>query len=400
LVTVGVDDRYVVISADCHAGGSIDQYLDYLDPAYRDEFDQWRGAYSNPFRDLQGDGRTRNWDSERRFAELETDGQVAEVIFPNTVPPFFPTGMLIARPPTAEDLDRRWAGLRAHNRWLADWCAQVPERRAGVAQVFLNDVDLAVEEAKWAHEHGLRGGIMIPAIPDDSDIAPLYSPAYDPLWKVCEELGIIVNHHAGSGHPDYGKFPSSQFMWAIETEWFAHRPFWQILMSGVFERFPKTRFVLTEQGCAWLPATLAQLDGMHFAASTGRMGELKMDPEANLSMKPSEYFARNVWVGVSFPGPREAKAMKKLGLDRMMWGSDYPHHEGSSPFSRELMRRAFFDWTPDELDQIFNRTAADLYGFDVAGLAARAAEVGPTVAELTVPLEGIPRGATSPAFYR
>jgi predicted TIM-barrel fold metal-dependent hydrolase len=399
-MTVGTDDRYVVISADCHAGGSIDAYTEYLDPAHREDFAAWRAGYSNPFRDLQGDGRTRNWDSDRRFADLEADGQVAEVVFPNTVPPFFPTGMLVARPPTAADLDRRWAGLRAHNRWLADWCSEHPERRAGVAVVFLNDVDAAVAEARWAAEHGLRGGIMIPAVADDTDIEPLYSRAYDPLWRTCEELGLIVNHHAGSGHPDYGDHAASQFMWAIETEWFAHRPFWQLVMSGVFERFPGLRFVLTEQGCAWLPSSLAMLDGMHLAASSGRMGELKMDPEANLSMPPSEYFRRNVWVGVSFPGPREAAAMRKLGLDRVMWGSDYPHHEGSTPFSRELLRRSFSDWSPGDLDQILNRTAADLYGFDVPALEPRAAMVGPTATELAVPLDRIPRGATSPGFYR
>ena len=117
---------------------------------------RWRGAYSNPFRDLQGDSRTRNWDSERRWGDLEADGQVAEVIFPNTVPPFFPTGMLVARPPLdARELELRWAGLRAHNRWLADWCSEFPDRRAGVAQVFLNDIDQAVAEARWAADHGL-----------------------------------------------------------------------------------------------------------------------------------------------------------------------------------------------------------------------------------------------------
>ena len=92
--------------------------------------------------------------------------------------------------------------------------------------------------------------------------------------------------------------------------------------------------------------------------------------------------------------------MRKLGLDKVMWGSDYPHHEGSSPLSRELMRRAFHDWSTDELDQVFTTTVAGLYGFDVSKLEARAAEVGPTAAELTVPLEGIPDGATSPGFYR
>lgn len=91
--------------------------------------------------------------------------------------------------------------------------------------------------------------------------------------------------------------------------------------------------------------------------------------------------------------------MQKLGLDRVMWGSDYPHHEGSSPYSRELMRRAFADWTPADLDQVFYKTCADLYGFDAVALEPIAARVGPTVEEIRVPLVGVPDGATSPGFY-
>jgi hypothetical protein len=64
------------------------------------------------------------------------------------------------------------------------------------------------------------------------------------------------------------------------------------------------------------------------------------------------------------------------------------------------MRRSFSDWTPSDLDQVFNRTAAELYGFDISALEGQAAQVGPTAAELEVPLERIPKGATSPGFYR
>ena len=67
-------DRYVVISADCHAGGNHAQYREYLDAAYVDEFDAWRGQYKNPFRDLQDDGRSRNWDNERRNGDLDAEG--------------------------------------------------------------------------------------------------------------------------------------------------------------------------------------------------------------------------------------------------------------------------------------------------------------------------------------
>jgi predicted TIM-barrel fold metal-dependent hydrolase len=398
-MTVGTDQRFVVISADCHAGGSLDTYGEYLESRYQDEFAAWRAAYRNPFRDLQSKGRERNWNSDQRIAELESDGQVAEVIFPNTVPPFFPTGALVARPPTADDLELRWAGLRAHNRWLADWCAAEPDRRAGIGQVFLNDVDAAIAEAEWIHDHGLRGGILVPSVPDDCDIEPMYSKVYDPLWQVCEERGIVVNSHSGSGHPDYGSFPASSMIWAIETEWFAHRPLWHTIMSGVFERFPNLKYVLSEQGCAWLVSTLHQLDGLHMAAEFGRTGELKLDPDAHLPMKPSEYFQRNVWIGASFPRPKDAEAMRKLGLHKVMWGSDYPHHEGVWPLSREHLRRSFPGWSTEDLDQVLNGTAAEVYGFDVEKLAGRAIEVGPTAAELAVPLAGVPDGATSPAFY-
>src|SRR3954463_9647056 len=140
-----MSERLTLISADCHGGAPIDAYRDYLEPKYRDEFDAWRGAYRNPFRDLQGDRRTQNWDNDRRLRELEADGVVAEVVFPNTVPPFFPTGQVVApAPKNDEDFPRRLAGLHAHNRWLADFVKAHPARRAGLGQIFLNDVDQAV----------------------------------------------------------------------------------------------------------------------------------------------------------------------------------------------------------------------------------------------------------------
>ena len=130
-----------------------------------------RGATStsNPFSDLRGDRRTRNWDDELRNGQLEADGIVGEVVFPNTVPPFFPSFVLFARPPKPDEYEHRLAGIRAHNRWLADWCARFPERRAGIGQIFLNDVDDAIDDVRWIKEHGLRGGILISAIPPDVD---------------------------------------------------------------------------------------------------------------------------------------------------------------------------------------------------------------------------------------
>src|SRR4051794_10931707 len=146
---LGPEHHYVVISADCHAGANHATYREYLEAKYHQAFDDWRGEYKNPFRDLQGDGRTRNWDDERRITDLEADGVVGEVVFPNPVPPFFPTGAVVARPPQPDEYELRLAGIRAHNRWLADWCAGRPERRAGIGQIFLNDVDDAIADVRF-----------------------------------------------------------------------------------------------------------------------------------------------------------------------------------------------------------------------------------------------------------
>ncbi len=96
-------DRYTIISSDCHAGANHGTYREYLDPKYRDEFDAWRGKYKNPWKDLRDtDLRVRNWDDERRDRDQLADGVVGEVIFPNTVPPFYPGFVLFAGPPTPD----------------------------------------------------------------------------------------------------------------------------------------------------------------------------------------------------------------------------------------------------------------------------------------------------------
>jgi hypothetical protein len=118
--------RYTVVSADGHAGGDIQDYRPYLASRWHEEFDAWAAQYVNPYADLIAPIAYRSWDSGRRLAETESDGIAAEVLFPNTVPPFFAEGNLVALPPSPEDYERRWAGVQAHNRWLADFCAATP----------------------------------------------------------------------------------------------------------------------------------------------------------------------------------------------------------------------------------------------------------------------------------
>lgn len=388
-------DRFAVISADCHAGASHAAYREYLEARFVEDFDAWRDRYRNPYKDLApgDDRRLRNWDDDMRNSQQESDGVVAEVVYPNTVPPFFPSFVLFAQPPRPEDYEHRLAGIRAHNRWLKDWCDRFPERRAGVGQIFLNDVDDAIADAIWIKENGLRGGVLLPNIaPDVKWVKPLYDPIYDPLWKVLEDLEIPVNAHGGTGAPDYGSYPTAMLLYINEVVFYSQRPFVQLALSGVFDRFPRLKFVMAESGCSWVPGLLDQLDGMVKAIrGAGSVGEIRYtDDERVGSLLPSEGFAQNCWLGVSQPSMADVPAMAQVGLDRCMWASDYPHDEGTYPHTREAIRSRFADWDTTDKFRILTANAAALYGFDVEALAPLAEQVGPTVAELAEPLRELP----------
>ncbi|MEO8691919.1 MAG: amidohydrolase family protein [Acidimicrobiales bacterium] len=387
-----MDSHYTIISADCHAGGSHQQYREYLDPQYRDDFDAWRGRYKNPFRDLQDGGRIRNWDDDRRNSDLERDGQVAEVVFPNTVPPFFPSFVLFAGPPKPDEYEHRSAGIRAHNRWLVDFCNRFPERRAGIGQIFVNDVDDAIEQVKWIKDNGLRGGILLPNVaPDVKWVKPLYDPEYDRLWAVCQDLEVPINVHGGTGAPDYGKYAVANLLFINEVSFYSQRPLVQFILSGIFERFPKLKFVITETGGAWVPGLLKNLDRtIDRIRKTGRTGELAYTDEHKLTKLASEYFAQNCYVGVSQPGPLDAAARYAIGIDKFMWGSDYPHDEGTMPYTREHLRQIFSGTPEAEMRKILGGNAAAVYGFDLDKLAPLADKVGPTVGEIASPLDTLP----------
>ena len=93
---------------------------------------------------------------------------------------------------------------------------------------------------------------------------------------------------------------------------------------------------------------------------------------------------------MSQPGREDAAARNQIGIDRFMWGSDYPHQEGTYPYTREHLRQLFHDTDPVELQQLLASNAAKLFGFDLDALAPIAAKVGPTHAEIAQPLDALP----------
>jgi predicted TIM-barrel fold metal-dependent hydrolase len=222
-------------------------------------------------------------------------------------------------------------------------------------------------------------------------VKPLYDPIYDPVWAVLEELEVPINVHGGTGVPDYGPYPVSMLLYINEVPFYSQRPLVQFILSGIFERFPRLRFVVTESGCAWVPGLLDRLDKvLARIRKTGATGEIRYGAEHVLPRSATEYFHQNVWMGVSQPGPADAAAREKIGLDRFMWGSDYPHDEGTYPYTREHLRALFHDTDPAELRRLLAGNVAELYEFDLDALAPLAAEYGPTVDEIATPLTEMP----------
>jgi predicted TIM-barrel fold metal-dependent hydrolase len=385
------DSTYVVITGDTHAGAPIDTYRDYLDPRWKDEFDAWRGAYKNPSKKHIGGKKSKNWDSAERMADLERDGVVAEVIFPNTVPPFYDKAFHVSPPPNPAQYERWQAGIRAHNRWLAEFCQEAPGRRAGIGLIHLNDVDAAVEDVEWIAKHGLRGGVLLPLpSPSDVHLEPLNSRVYDRLWAAIQDHGLVINQHSGQGSPHYGTHPGADGLWVLEMPFFVQRGFCQLILGGVFERFPKLRYILTESGCAWAPGLLRRMDGVYMSMKAGATGEVDFSKSFVLEEPPSFYAKRNCWYGASFPSPRDVEGREYVGVDHILWGNDYPHYEGCYPYSRENMRLAFASVDPAEVRQMLGENAAKLYGFDLAALRPLAERVGITQDLVATPLDEIP----------
>jgi predicted TIM-barrel fold metal-dependent hydrolase len=186
----------------------------------------------------------------------------------------------------------------------------------------------------------------------------------------------------------------------MEMSFFVQRGYTHLIMGGVFERFPKLRYILTESGAAWAPRLMQMMDGMYLAWKAGAIGEIDTSKDPALKELPSFYAKRNCWYGASFPSPADVKGRDVVGVDRVLWGNDYPHYEGCYPYSRENMRFAFSDIDEREVRMMVGENAAKLYGFDLAALRPAAQEAAITPSLVAQPLTEIPADSTCITFQQ
>jgi predicted TIM-barrel fold metal-dependent hydrolase len=382
--------RPVIISCDGHATGRPEDYVPYIEAPYRAQYDDFvralaaqraarvratqenRSLFSKEgteeFVASTGDARDGEWNSAVRTEVLEREGVVAEVLFPNSGVPFGGFG-------ESAEHELRAAGNRAYDRWLVDFANAEPGRRAALAMLTVHDLDAAVAEIAWAKANGMRG-VIIPTVPGDG-LPPYYDRGYDQLWGACQDHEMPVHIHGGSGTPDYGDYGAvSMLIYATETVYFAHRPLWFLIWGGVLERFSRMKLVFTESRADWIPSTLTYLDAIYSQRFFSHIRD-------TVKRKPSEYWERQCHVAASFMGPDESALRHDIGLEKIMWGADYPHPEGTWPRTKKSLARCFRGLPTGDVRAILTDNPARIYGFDVAALQPVADRIGMTYDELT-----------------
>ena len=401
----------VIVSSDCHIGPRLVEDLrPHCPPALLDRFDAFAGDPNRPhgrFVEQQGadDDPLAPWrnrwteghhDPAARRRDLDAEGVAAEVIFhgsQNDQPIPFQTTML----GVPDDPELAAAGIRIYNSWLAELCRAEPDRHVGLAHLPMWDIDLAVAELRWAADAGLKG-VNFPA--PRPWLRPYNDRAWEPFWTAAEELGLPLTTHAGAGDPAVFQGAELVALMAIESGgWFSRRAAHLLIFAGVFERHPDLKLVLTEQPGEWWPYLCRELDSVHVANA----GPLRKQ----VPRTPSEYLHRNVFIGGSFLSRAEAEGAIRDGYaDRIMWGSDYPHMEGTfqlgeTSFTRLSLRFTFAGLDEDAVRAMLGGTAARVYGLDPAALAGIAERIGaPSFDELDEPLalEDVPAGGSPFAF--
>ena len=383
--------KLAVISIDGHVKAERSAYRDYVEQRFLDDFDAWFASVEqvpdagnlNP--KLPGEAQ---WDSERRIRDLEDQGVVAEVLFPNGLA-FVDAQFQDA--PVADAPEHAREGRMAYNRWLVDFCAEAPGRRAGQALVGFDDLEQAVADIRWAKDAGLHGIALPPLLPGGTYF---FDDVLDPVWATIQDVDLPISQHGGSGLPrDYPPGFAAIMAIALEQSFFSGRSMWQMMIGGVFERFPDLRYVLVETMCDWIPGTIRFMDGlasrsdwMEFARSMGR--------EPTMKKLPSEYWATNCYAGCSPPTRVEYEMRDELGVDRMMFGVDYPHFETIWPVTKQTVQGTLgYLGVPErEARQILMENPAGAYGFDLDALAPHIERVGVDATELLEPTDEDPGG--------
>lgn len=329
------------------------------------------------------------WNLDARIAQMDREGIAAEFIHNGDSRA---CGIFFQSSNTDYPMELCQAGVKAYNRWLHATFGPEPDRLYLIGMqggAPWRDVGELVDELDWTADHGFRattvpGYVVYPGLP------PLFDRYWDPYWARCEERGIHLWMHAGQGERQgelgaifhrvrkqieqekgdlneaairlSSEFNKGQIFASVKPR----RAMWQLMMGGVFDRFPKLRLVLSEIYGDWMPRTFKYLDEQ-FEAHQGKL------PAKH---KPSEYWQSNCINGLSFIRRCEVAMRHEIGVDTMAFGRDYPHGEGTWPNTTLWLRDALGGIPEAEARAILSGNAIRILGLDQAKLDGIAARIG------------------------
>jgi predicted TIM-barrel fold metal-dependent hydrolase len=286
------------------------------------------------------------FDPHAHVKDMDVDSVAGGVLYPSQ-------GLTVYRVPDSELLS---AIFRAYNDWLADFCKPYPQRLKGIAMLNVDDPNDAARELQRAAKLGLAGA-MIPLRPMEHRYD---HPMYEPLWAAAHNLDMPLSLHVGTYRWRPGTNPNDQAQDIVEftnRECDVRNAIAAIIFAGAFERYPKLSVGAVEFEVAWAPYFLARMDNVYTERAVGRKQKrFKND------MLPSDFFRRNVFI--SFQEDDLGIQLRSLiGVENLMWGSDYPHAESTFPRSREIVERILQDVPEREGAMIAGQNAARLYHF-------------------------------------
>ena len=295
-----------------------------------------------------------SWDPIERVKEITEDKIDAEVIF-NGV------GTVWNGIKLMPDKELSLACFKVYNDWMVEFQEAAPQHFRCNATLPTTGLEDCLEELRRVYDMGLRT-VQLEAYPSGNFSDP--TPEDDAFWAMAVEMDIPVNIHTQFFFPagDLG----SKISAAGVTESKARAKqkgvdmeagtfqviLWRMMSSGVFERFPDLKFVGSEVQCGWMPYYLERFD-----ESVKRNRE-----EWNLPLLPSEYFDRNVWL-VYIEDELGVIDRYNIGVDKIMWGPDFPHSSSAWPvdyeLGREILERA--GATESEIQRIMWKNCADVF---------------------------------------
>ena len=367
---------YKVISSDSHIIEPADLWEKRLDPKFKDrgprliheeEGDQWycdNVAFGNiginsqaglRFEDPAQLSRATSMDAvplggldpHEHVKDMEKDGVSGGLLYPSQ-------GLSLWRRIAASDMLS--AVFRAYNEYVGEFCQPYPKLLKGIAMVNVDDVDDGVKELERSAKMGLAGA-MISVRPR----LPYHHNAYERLWAAAQDLDMPLSLHTAT----IRWVPGSDIA-GLEQDvfFFPNRDFDprqcvnSMIFSGVFERYPKLKIGVVEFEVAWAPFFMERMDSFYMERAAGVHGQRFKN-----NMLPSDFFRNNVFIGFQ-EDDLGIQLREHIGVDNLLWGSDYPHAESTFPKSREIIEQIMADVPEDEKAKIVGENTARLYHFD------------------------------------